>query len=128
MISPCCPGLAARRRAERRPVHRAALVISELVTNAVQHGGGSVRLDIEAHDTQVVLSVADGSSVIPRRREPDGRGGRGLTLVEACTVRWYVEDFRGGKRVRAHLLPYPGSPGFRHRLRVIRPSMATVAS
>jgi anti-sigma regulatory factor (Ser/Thr protein kinase) len=85
----------------------AALVISELVTNAVQHGGGSVVLDLEAHGKQVTLSVADGSSVIPRRREPDGRGGRGLMLVEALTVRWRVEDFRGGKRVRAELLPYP---------------------
>lgn len=89
-----------------------ALVISELVTNAVMHGGGSVVLDMEAHDDQVVLSVADGSSVVPRPREPDGRGGRGLRVIEALTARWDVHDHRGGKRVRVHLLPYPGGrPG-----------------
>ncbi|MGA5305916.1 ATP-binding protein [Nucisporomicrobium flavum] len=85
----------------------AAVVVSELVTNAVQHGAGSVTLGIEAYGLHVIISVADGSSVIPRRREPDGRGGRGLLLVEAFTQHWTVEDHQGGKRVRAELQPYP---------------------
>ncbi|BBH69951.1 hypothetical protein ACTI_66360 [Actinoplanes sp. OR16] len=84
-----------------------AVVVSELVTNAVQHGAGAVLLEIEAYGPQVVVSVADGSAVVPRRREPDGRGGRGLMLVEALTTRWHVEEHQGGKRVRAELRPYP---------------------
>ncbi|GAA4607890.1 anti-sigma regulatory factor (Ser/Thr protein kinase) [Actinoplanes octamycinicus] len=83
------------------------VVVSELVTNAVQHGAGSVVLALEAFDRQVIVSVADGSSVVPRRREPDGRGGRGLLLIEALTSRWTVEAHEGGKRVRAELRPYP---------------------
>ncbi|MEU4561797.1 ATP-binding protein [Actinoplanes sp. NPDC023936] len=90
-----------------------AVVVSELVTNAVQHGAGSVVLEIEAYGDQVIVSVADGSSIIPRRREPDGRGGRGLALIEALTRRWHVEEYQGGKRIRAQMPPYPdaGGPG-----------------
>ncbi|MEU8238153.1 ATP-binding protein [Actinoplanes missouriensis] len=87
-----------------------AVVVSELVTNAVQHGAGSVVLEIEAYGDQVIVSVADGSSVVPRRREPDGRGGRGLALIEALTRRWHVEEHQGGKRVRAEIQGYP-EPG-----------------
>ncbi|GIE28478.1 hypothetical protein Ait01nite_015230 [Actinoplanes italicus] len=84
-----------------------AVVVSELVTNAVQHGSGSVVLGLEAYGNQVIVSVADGSSVLPRRRDPDSRGGRGLMLVEALTHRWHIEEHEGGKRVRAELRPYP---------------------
>jgi hypothetical protein len=51
--------------------------------------------------------VADGSSVVPRRREPDDRGGRGIALVEAMAVRWGVRDHEGGKQVWADLTPCP---------------------
>ncbi|MFI1994727.1 ATP-binding protein [Actinoplanes sp. NPDC020271] len=88
----------------------AAAVISELVTNAVKHGGGEVVVGVEAYGDQVVVSVADGSSVVPRRREPDGTGGLGLRIIEALTVRWYVEPHEGGKRVRAELPVCPGDP------------------
>ncbi|WP_433796944.1 ATP-binding protein [Actinoplanes sp. CA-252034] len=89
----------------------ASVVVSELVTNAVQHGAGSVQIGLEAYGPQVVVSVADGSSAAPRRREPDGRGGRGLVLVEALTLRWHVEEHEGGKRVRAELRLYPDVDG-----------------
>ncbi|BBH70785.1 hypothetical protein ACTI_74700 [Actinoplanes sp. OR16] len=82
-----------------------AIVVSELVTNAVTHGATAVNIGIEAHGSAVVVSVADGSSIIPRRREPDGRGGRGLLLLDKLTRRWHVEEFQGGKRIRAELKP-----------------------
>ena len=81
----------------------AAIVVSELVTNAVVHGGGCVELRVEAHERQVRISVADGSAVIPRRRDPDRRGGRGLALIEAVADRWWIEEHDGGKRVWAEL-------------------------
>ncbi|GAA2854215.1 hypothetical protein GCM10010443_15590 [Actinoplanes cyaneus] len=88
----------------------AAVVISELVTNAVRHGGGEVVVSVEAYGSQVIISVADGSSVVPRPREPDGTGGLGLRIIEKLTDRWYVEPYEGGKRVRAELPLCPGSP------------------
>ncbi|WP_203779605.1 ATP-binding protein [Actinoplanes philippinensis] len=86
----------------------AAVVVSELVTNAVRHGGGQIVVDVEAYGRQVIVSVADGSSVVPRPREPDGTGGLGLRIIESLTTRWYVQSYQGGKRVRAEL---PLSPG-----------------
>ncbi|UQU62991.1 ATP-binding protein [Couchioplanes caeruleus] len=85
----------------------AAVVISELVTNAVNHGGGCVEVRIESHDERVTVLVADGSSVVPRRREPDERGGRGIALIEAMAVCWGVRDHQGGKQVWADLAPCP---------------------
>src|SRR5690349_6330017 len=70
-----------------RWVADATVVVSELVTNAVQHGAGSVTLGIEAYGRQVLISVAAGSAVVSRRRAPAGRGGRCLLLVEAFTGR-----------------------------------------
>ncbi|MFI1996181.1 ATP-binding protein [Actinoplanes sp. NPDC020271] len=85
----------------------AAVVVSELVTNAVRHGGGCIALHVEAHDQQVVVSVADGSSVVPRRRDPDDVGGRGIALIEALADGWTVHNHEGGKQVRVTLLPCP---------------------
>lgn len=85
----------------------AAVVVSELVTNAVRHGGGCVALALESHDRRVIVSVADGSSVVPRRRDPDDVGGRGIALIEALSEGWTVENYRGGKRVLVRLVPCP---------------------
>jgi anti-sigma regulatory factor (Ser/Thr protein kinase) len=86
-----------------------AVVVSELVTNAVRHGGGCVALHLEAHGGRVVVSVADESPVAPRRRAPDEVGGRGLALIEAMAAGWTVENHQGGKRVRVELFPCPGA-------------------
>ena len=85
----------------------ACAVVSELVTNAVRHGGGSIVLDLEAHGRDVVVSVSDGSPALPRPREPDETGGLGLGLIGSLTVRWSVQAHHGGKRVRAQLPPCP---------------------
>ncbi|MDI6100898.1 ATP-binding protein [Actinoplanes sp. NEAU-A12] len=86
-----------------------AVIVSELVTNAVRHGGGCVALQLEAHAGRVVVSVADGSSVMPRRRDPDAIGGRGIALIEALAAGWTVQNHQGGKRVRVELFPCPGA-------------------
>lgn len=88
----------------------AAVLVSELVTNAVRHGGGAVEFTVEAHDGRVLLCVADGSSVVPRRRDPDDTGGRGLAVIEALAARWGVRDHQGGKQVWIELDPHPGPP------------------
>ena len=86
----------------------AAVVISELVTNAVNHGGGCVEVRLESHEERVTVFVADGSSVVPRRREPDDRGGRGIALIEAMASGWGVRDHEGGKQVWVDLELCPG--------------------
>jgi anti-sigma regulatory factor (Ser/Thr protein kinase) len=90
----------------------AELVVSELVTNAVRYGGGCIELSMQAHEGQVVVKAADGSSVVPRDRGPRaGGGGYGLRVIEACSEAWGVEDFQGGKQVWVRLRPCPGHDG-----------------
>jgi anti-sigma regulatory factor (Ser/Thr protein kinase) len=74
----------------------ATVVVSELVSNAVVHGGGCLSLELLAHDGGVTVAVADGSAVLPRRGRGDpealdpvrlAEGGRGIALVEALGCR-----------------------------------------
>ncbi|MDG6103670.1 ATP-binding protein [Dactylosporangium aurantiacum] len=89
----------------------ACLVVTELVSNAVRHGGGRLVLRLHAQAAHVTVSVADGSPVVPRPRpDPDGDGGRGLYIIEALSQRWGVEDRQGGKRVWVLLQPHPAPP------------------
>jgi anti-sigma regulatory factor (Ser/Thr protein kinase) len=82
----------------RQPVR---LLVSELVTNAVQHGrsgsDGTVQVRLDCSDERVRIEVRDqGLGFDPRRR---GRmdpieEGFGLALVEELADRWgvHVED------------------------------------
>jgi anti-sigma regulatory factor (Ser/Thr protein kinase) len=84
------------------------VVVSELVSNAVMHGGGSLAVDVKALDERVIIGAADGSSAVPRRLDPgEPAGGRGLAVIEAFAVGWGVHDHDGGKRVWVQLPPYP---------------------
>jgi anti-sigma regulatory factor (Ser/Thr protein kinase) len=61
------------------------LVASELLTNALVHGGGSpVHVTVTWRRNLLRLAVADGNSVIPMARQagPEAESGRGLMLVE----------------------------------------------
>ncbi|MFJ6101828.1 ATP-binding protein [Streptomyces sp. NPDC092359] len=67
-----------------------ALIVSELVTNAVQHGEGPVRLRILYRRGSLWIGVTDESTVPARLREAgdEDLGGRGLYLVDALADRW----------------------------------------
>lgn len=70
----------------------AALLISELVTNAIQHGRGtSVRFAISFDETTVRIEVDDGSPELPhicRKPAPDAESGRGMLLVAEIADAW----------------------------------------
>ena len=93
----------------------ADLIITELVTNAIRHGGGQVALEVRAHEDRVTVSVADGSAVVPRLvgddGAPDRATGRGVAIIAGIAEQWGVESHEGGKRVWALLPPHPGRPG-----------------
>ena len=90
----------------------AALLVTELVANVVDHVGGEavLALELELSDGWLRISVADGSAVRPVVRElsSDNPRGRGLRLVQAIADRWGAEDHRGGKRVWLELAPPRG--------------------
>ena len=80
------------------------LLVSEIVSNAVEHVGGDASLALEmssSSDHWLRVSLSDGSSVRPIVREMDSGAvrGRGMQLVAALSERWDVEDHRAGKRV-----------------------------
>ncbi|WP_246201397.1 ATP-binding protein [Streptomyces alboniger] len=87
-------------------VDDAALVVSELVSNAVQHAHGGCRLRVEVSGDRVTVEVYDTSPVRPRVRKPSSEreNGRGLAMVRQLTHRLEVVTARrGGKTVRAVL-------------------------
>ncbi|MFF1411924.1 ATP-binding protein [Streptomyces sp. NPDC058289] len=84
------------------------LVVSELVTNALRHGGGTYTLRLTAHPGTTEVAVDDLSPDPPRMRTPDLRdetGGFGWHMVNELALATVVTPRpEGGKTVRA-LLP-----------------------
>lgn len=87
------------------PGDTAALLLSELVTNALRHGsppGREVAVTLHHSDGLFRLEVEDAGDYLPRPRTPDldDECGRGLALVAALADDWGVVPRRGpGKRV-----------------------------
>jgi anti-sigma regulatory factor (Ser/Thr protein kinase) len=84
--------------------HALRLLISELVTNSVQHGGadrnGLVRVDIATAEETVRVAVTDlGPGFTPPRRPPKPRldGPWGLLIVDRLAARWGTDH--GGRCV-----------------------------
>jgi anti-sigma regulatory factor (Ser/Thr protein kinase) len=85
----------------------AALMVSELVTNAVVHGVGAIWLRIDAEGEMVRIEVADdGNVAVAPSPEPGAHGGWGLRIVERLADDWGVLD--GSTRVWFRLgRPHP---------------------
>ncbi|QFZ19239.1 ATP-binding protein [Saccharothrix syringae] len=83
----------------------AALVVTELVSNAVDHAEGPVGLTVSRTATGVRIEVADNSPALPQPRpvQVDSARGRGLIIVEALSASWGTEERDGGKVVWAEL-------------------------
>lgn len=83
-----------------------ALVVTELVANAVRHAGTDIEITILPIDHGVRLEVRDGSTrpLRPRPALASDEGGRGLLLVDALATRYGVEGEPEGKRVWVELV------------------------
>jgi anti-sigma regulatory factor (Ser/Thr protein kinase) len=88
----------------------AELVVSELVTNSLRHGLLSAQwmpgehpigLTILRRDPYLMCMVSDPGSKHPVRIESGagGEGGRGLQVVESCSVRWGWQPVAGEGKV-----------------------------
>lgn len=76
------------------------LLVTELVTNAVIHGGSEseVAVVLTAEWLRVEVGDNDPSVPAPKRADDDwATSGRGLGLVETLSQRWGIERRAGGK-------------------------------
>ncbi|MEV0180415.1 SpoIIE family protein phosphatase [Streptomyces sp. NPDC050625] len=78
------------------------LILSELVTNAIRHADGPIRVRL-IRDRTLICEVADGSSTAPhlRRASATDEDGRGLFLVAQFAERWGTRYTAEGKVVWA---------------------------
>jgi anti-sigma regulatory factor (Ser/Thr protein kinase) len=79
------------------------LLVSEVVTNSVVHGGPPIIVAVDCETTTGLrVRVRDGSQDLPMPREADvwEEGGRGLGLVARLSDDWGVDPEPGdGKQV-----------------------------
>lgn len=72
-----------------------ALVVSDLVTNAVAHGRGAISLSVRIRGDRVYGEVIDeggGFERELRERGPNELSGRGLLIVDALSSRWGIHE------------------------------------
>jgi anti-sigma regulatory factor (Ser/Thr protein kinase) len=86
-------------------VQSAALVVSELVTNAVTHADCPCKLRVAISANALRLEVTDtgGGTPDPFSAADDDEHGRGLVLVTAIATAWGVESAPDGKTVWAEI-------------------------
>ena len=80
----------------------AALLTSEVVTNAVLHGDGTVQVRAHTRGGRLRVEVqddGDSAPVLQKKAQAEDEGGRGLALVAALADTWGVEQVPGGKYV-----------------------------
>ena len=83
--------IVRRTLASHARVDDAALIASELVTNAVRHGRAPVRLAIasDGHAVRITVSQRAGTSRPQRLAlDPSRPGGQGLRIVDALADAW----------------------------------------
>jgi anti-sigma regulatory factor (Ser/Thr protein kinase) len=83
-------GTMTQRDAPTDAAGDAALMLSELVTNAVRHTRSLLLLEITIDGDTLHIAVVDDALGLPTLRDPDqhAASGRGLKIVDALADRW----------------------------------------
>lgn len=104
-------------------VSTAQLCVSELVTNAVIHTGTPPRMTVELDDECLTVLVldhgGDGDVSVTGEVDPVRVSGRGLTLVDAVSSAWGVQQTPDGTTVwfELEVVEVPESPAYGTSLR-----------
>jgi anti-sigma regulatory factor (Ser/Thr protein kinase) len=84
---------------DARRLNEVRLLVTELVTNSVRHGGISsettMTVSLELSETTLYVAVSNpGAAFEPPEQEKDGEreGGRGLAILDRLADRWGIDD------------------------------------
>lgn len=79
----------------------AALIVSELLTNAFLHARSAAEVCVTWRGGTLHVVVADRSRALPQLGDgsPDATSGRGVLIMDALAVSWGAEPEADGKRV-----------------------------
>lgn len=97
----------------QRMLDDALLLVTELVTNSVRHGGAPILLALDCDGANLRVEVRDGNVAFPKPRQAswDDENGRGLSMVMTLAASWGVEsvvdEYGKGKTVWFELQPPP---------------------
>jgi serine/threonine-protein kinase RsbW len=96
-----------------RVTHDAALIVSELVTNAVRADSDMVELAMAIRGDSVEVRVCDDGPGWPQPRDAgvDDTSGRGLLLVATVADEWGVEPASNGRKAVWARLSLDGTGG-----------------
>ncbi|MFE0509144.1 ATP-binding protein [Streptomyces sp. NPDC058964] len=77
------------------------LLVSELVTNALRHTRGPLRLNLRLRDSRLLCEVEDTEPSGPVRNvvDPDAEGGRGTELLDLLADSWGTIRTATGKTI-----------------------------
>lgn len=77
----------------------AELLVSEVVTNAIEHGGSGGTVEVMALPAGLRVEVTDRAGGRPEVRHPSelDPSGRGLAIVDRLSRWWGVDIVPGGK-------------------------------
>ncbi|WP_443068720.1 ATP-binding protein [Streptomyces sp. NBC_01361] len=90
----------------------AELLVSELVTNALRHTRGPLRLNLQVRGSRLRCEVEDTDPVGPVRRvvDTDAEGGRGTELLDLLADAWGSTCTATGKTTWCEMLTQAPSP------------------
>jgi anti-sigma regulatory factor (Ser/Thr protein kinase) len=82
-------------------VDTACLLVSEVLTNAIQHARAPIDLRLHLSAREIVTEITDDCTHLPQRRLPelDDENGRGLMLVDALASSWGTRPVEAGRTV-----------------------------
>jgi anti-sigma regulatory factor (Ser/Thr protein kinase) len=103
-------GLFGRSDSAHEAIAVSELIVSELVTNAVNASSARLSVRLTVDDERLRIGVRDdvGGEPKPRTAAPTDQAGRGLAVVVALSTAWGVIPNHKGKLVWAELV-LPGA-------------------
>ncbi|MEV6703302.1 ATP-binding protein [Streptomyces sp. NPDC051453] len=83
------------------PADTAELLVSEVVTNALRHTRGPLRLNLQVRGSRLRCEVEDTAAGGPMRRfvDVDSESGRGIELLDLLAEAWGTTDTATGKTI-----------------------------